>query len=80
MEQCTLVNLRHGILNHQRAGRKRGRQIGLAQGTCGNPARAREVGPNRRQMAFARTFRADHRKCPVGPVRPALDETKRVHV
>ncbi len=80
MEQRALVADRGGILNHQRAGRERGGQIGLAQRVRGNDARARRRRPDRRQMRLAGSFRPDQRDGARRPIRPAIDQRQRAGV
>ena len=62
------------VLDHQRAGRERAGRLVSPSDAGRDAARARDLGPDRRQMALARALRADERERAVGPVRPALDQ------
>ena len=66
MEQRALVEPRRRILDHQRAGRERAEQIGLAERARRDAPRAGDLGPDRRQMALARAFRPDQRSARSG--------------
>jgi hypothetical protein len=56
MKQRALVEFGGCILDHQRAGRERAEQIGLAERPRRDAARTRLLGPDRREVAFPRTF------------------------
>ena len=77
VKQRTLVSGRGGILDNERPGRERMRQLGRAERTAGNDARSRRPRPDRREMGFSGALRSDQGDGIRGPVRPALDQAER---
>jgi hypothetical protein len=76
MKQRTLVSGRGGILDNERPGRERMRQLGRAERAAGNDARSRCPRPDRREMRFSGALRSDQGERS-RPVRPALDQAER---
>ena len=78
MEQRALVEAALGqVLEHQRAGGEGRRQVRGVDRARRGSARARDLGPDRGEMALAGALRPDQQHHAVRPVRPALDQGER---
>lgn len=80
MKQCPVVGSRRRILDHQRAGGERGRNLGFAERAPRNHAGARHSRPHHRQMGFAGALRPHQRDRVRRPIRPAIHQRKRLFV
>src|SRR5207249_649947 len=78
MKQRAFVEIaRREILDHERPGRKRRQRRDVCKRTRGHEARASGLGPNRHEVAFARTLWTNQQHHTVWPIGPALDQRKR---
>src|SRR5262252_8430024 len=68
------------VLDHERAGGERRRKGCRRDGMARDRPGARDLGPDRGEMALARAFGADQRDCWRRPVRPAVDQRERARI
>ena len=80
MKERAVVRVARSIFHDQRAGRERGRNLGVPQGARGDDARAGHGRPYHGKMGLAGSFRPDERQRIGRPVGPGANELERIFV